>query len=185
MRPFMLFNKLQLLIKKKKKKAKNQQMDIQNFSQTHRIKHETGTSMTYPRKQTLTYSNTTEKKKNKKKKVEAFTHVFPLILNHVSAHCLWAAPKSPLQAQPSSIGTPASIPPSKPKWQILQSLSTLPTRTFISRTPRSKSASDKQSDPEESLREPNTPSISSGECHDWSSESPENDKSLLPVTKWR
>jgi hypothetical protein len=77
MRPFMLFNKLQLLIKKKKKKAKNQQMDIQNFSQTHRIKHETGTSMTYPRKQTLTYSNTTEKKKTKKKKLRLLLTYFP------------------------------------------------------------------------------------------------------------
>ena len=39
---------------------------------------------------------------------ELQSYLFPLILNHVSAHCLWAAAKSSLQEQPNTIGTPDS-----------------------------------------------------------------------------
>lgn len=130
------------------------------------------------------------------------TYVFPLILNQVSAHCLWAVPKSPRQQQPSWIGvSELSLPPllSSSKWQILQSLSIFPKCTFTSKSPLSKSTSDELSEMKWPISASRTPSISpenwpspwdpqavesKTECHDWSSESSSTDMSLqLPAAE--
>ena len=76
----------------------------------------------------------------------------PLILNQASAQCLWAAAKSSLQEQPSSIGIPDSwLEASKLRWQILQSFSIFAKCTLISANPHSRSISTEHSDTEDPL----------------------------------
>lgn len=136
--------------------------------------------------------------------ISRFTYLFPLILNHVSAHCLCAAAKSSLQEQPNTIGMPdTGAPPSKLRWQILQSLSTLSLFILISEMPLSKSISTEHSEKLDFLHGSWTPSISKweapenryssyaepaqfesyGECQDWSSASEKQRLSSLASEK--
>ena len=70
-------------------------------------------------------------------------YLFPLILNQVSAHCLWAQERSSLQEQPRNMPEPDSAAAlSRPRWQMRQFLSAVSGLALaISASPASRSTS--------------------------------------------